>query len=88
MAVMEIVLPLKCGYLQAAWRAHPYLLTHSIPYSPSSEGTCFSASQEIPRILWKMKVHQRVHNSPTPVPTLSQINPVRVPTPSLTRDPS
>jgi hypothetical protein len=34
----------------------------------------FSATQEIPWILWHLNVHHHVHNSPPLVPTLSQIN--------------
>jgi len=56
-----------------------YLLTHSIQQSPSWETNRFSASQEIPPILWKPKVHHHIHKCPPPVPVLSQLNPVHSP---------
>jgi hypothetical protein len=52
-----------------------YLLTYSIEVSPSWEANRFTASQEIPRILWNPKVHYRIHNHLS----LSQLNPVHNP---------
>ena len=56
------------------------VLTYSMKQSPSWEANWFSASQEIPRILWNPKVHYRIHRWPPPVPILSQFDPVHMPT--------
>jgi hypothetical protein len=55
------------------------LLTYTMEQSPSWEANRFSASQEIPHILWKPKVHYRTHKCPVPVPILSQITPAPAP---------
>jgi len=43
---------------------------------PSWEANRFSATQEIPRILWNPKVRYRIHNGLSPVLNLSHSNPV------------
>jgi hypothetical protein len=48
---------------------------------PFWEANSFSASQEIPHILWNPKVHYRIQKIPQPVPIQSQIDPVHVPIP-------
>ena len=48
--------------------------------SPSSEANRFSASQEIPHILWNPKVHYHIQKCPPPVLILSNIDSVHAPT--------
>jgi len=54
-------------------------------HSPSTEADRFSASLEIPRILWYPNVHYRIHERPPPVPILSQINIVCATQPTFLR---
>ena len=51
--------------------------------SSSWEANWFAASQEIPRISRKPKVHYRTHKRPPPVRILGQPNPVHIPTSHL-----
>jgi len=56
------------------------LLTSSMKQCPSWEANLFSASQEIPCILWNQEVHYRIHKCAPPVHILNQIDPVCTPT--------
>jgi len=53
-----------------------HVLTDYTEQSHSSETNRFSASQEIPHILWSQKVHCLIHKCPPPFPILSQLDPV------------
>jgi len=73
-------IPLCCCYFLPSFPT--YLLTYSVKQSPSWEANRFSASQEIPRILWNPKVHYRNHKCPPPVHILGQLDPVHTPHPT------
>ena len=57
-----------------------YLLTYSMEHSPSWEANRFSASQELPRILWNPVVQYHIHKCLPPAPIMSQLDPVHTPT--------
>jgi len=59
------------------------LLTYSMVQSPSLEANRFVASQEVPRISRKTKVHHRTHKRPPTLSILGQPNPVHIPTSHL-----
>jgi hypothetical protein len=70
-----------CSWSLWATKFHTHtILTYSIQHSPSWEANRFAASQQIPRILWNLKVHYRIHKCPPPVSILSQLNPIHTPT--------
>ena len=57
-------------------QANNQQLNNSTQQSTFSKANGSSASEGIPHILWYLRIHYHVHNSPQVVPVLSQINPL------------
>jgi hypothetical protein len=58
----------------SAWKC--VFLPHTHTYKLTSWEVRSCSVSQISRPLWNLKVHYRVQNSPSPVPILSQMNPV------------
>ena len=57
------------------------VFTDFVNKSPAWESYWFSASQEMPRILWNQTVHYSLYKCLSAVPILTQIHPVHAPHP-------
>jgi len=56
-------------------------VTNTMEQNAPWEANSSSASQEIPHILRKLKVHYHIYESPPLLPVMSQINPIHAPSP-------
>ena len=60
------------NHAKGSVKTRPFIYTYTYGLTP----WCRVLLEKVPRILWNLKVHYRIHKHSSPVPILSQLDPV------------